>query len=124
MSATWKVGKVEQVMMGADGFVQEVVVSYKDTGSDTPEDWNYRALNWPVRNMVKLFNVEDTNLMEEIKDAWKLAQDILEGKKMYACPEGSGDGLPSSTTDGEVGDTNLWQKKIIWHKKTFDDPRL
>ena len=27
MSATWKVGKVEQVIIGYDGFVREVVVS-------------------------------------------------------------------------------------------------
>ena len=49
--------------------------------------------------MVKLFNVKDTTFMEEIEDAQKLAQDILEGKKMSACPKGSGDRLPSSTVD-------------------------
>ena len=45
MSATWKVDKVEQVMMGADGLVREVFMSYKDIGSDTPEDWSHRAVN-------------------------------------------------------------------------------
>ena len=43
--------------------------------------------------MVKPFNVKDTTFMKEIEDARKLAQDILEGKKMSACPEGSGEGL-------------------------------
>ena len=38
MSATWRLGKVEQVMLGSDGFICEVVVSYKDIGSDNRED--------------------------------------------------------------------------------------
>ena len=38
MSATWRLGKVEQVKLGSDGFVHEVDVSYKDTGSNNPED--------------------------------------------------------------------------------------
>ena len=44
-------------------------MSYKDTGSDTPEEWSHRVMNCPVRNMVNLFNVEDATFMEEIESA-------------------------------------------------------
>ena len=48
MSATWRLGKVEKVKLGADGFVREVIVSYKDTSSENPDDWIHRAVSRPV----------------------------------------------------------------------------
>ena len=71
MSATWRLGKVEKVKYGADGFVRQVIVSYKDTNSDNPDDWIHRAVSRPVRNVIKLFHIEVTNFMEEIADAYK-----------------------------------------------------
>ena len=86
MSATWRLGKVEKVKYGADGFVRQVIVSYKDTNSDNPDDWIHRAVSRPVRNVIKLFHIEETNFMEEIADAYKLAEDILNSKKMSNYP--------------------------------------
>ena len=94
MSATWRLGKVEKVKLGADGFVREVIVSYKDTSSENPDDWIHRAVRRPVRNVVKLFNIEETSFMEEIANAQKLAQEILEKKKISS--------YPSDDSDNEV----------------------
>ena len=66
MSSSWKVGKVENVSVGKDGFVRHAVVSYKDVSSECPEDWAHRSVERPVRNIIKLFNVEETSLMEEL----------------------------------------------------------
>ena len=38
----------------------------------------YRSVNRPVRNMVKLFNVEDTTFMDDINSIHDLAQKILD----------------------------------------------
>ena len=82
MHADWKMGKVEEVKVGQDGFVREATVSYKDVSSNEPTDWMFRTVNRPVRNMVKLFNVDDTTLMDDIKSIHDLAQKILMKKKI------------------------------------------
>ena len=82
MHADWKMGKVEEVKVGQDGFVREATVSYKDVSSNEPTDWMFRTVNHPVRNMVRLFNVDDTTLMDDIKSIHDLAQKILMKKKI------------------------------------------
>lgn len=77
MSATWIVGKVEEVVVGRDGKVREATISYKDTSSDEPEDWIHRTVNRPVRNLVKLFHLEDTSLIDDINEVHKLAEEVL-----------------------------------------------
>ena len=77
MHADWRLGKVEEVKVGPDGFVREATVSYKDVSSKEPADWMFRTVNRPVRNMVKLFNVDDPTLMDDIKNIHDLAEKIL-----------------------------------------------
>ena len=81
MSSSWKVGKDENVPIGKDGFVTHAVISYKDVSSDCPEDWIHRSVERPVRNIIKLFNIEETSLMEDIEAARNLALRILESKR-------------------------------------------
>ena len=38
MSSSWKVGKIENVTVGKDGFVRHAIISYKDVSSDCSED--------------------------------------------------------------------------------------
>ena len=80
MSADWTLGIVDSVKLGSDGYVRKVVVSYKDTSSDNYQDWQHRTVERPVRNVVKLFHVDDTSFMDTIREAYKLAQQILDAK--------------------------------------------
>ena len=108
MSATWRLGKVEKVKLGADGFVREVIVSYKDTSSENPDDWIHRAVRRPVRNVVKLFNIEETSFMEEIANAQKLAQEILEKKKISSYPsDDSEDEVINPTINKEINSEKI-----------------
>ena len=108
MSATWRLGKVEKVKLGADGFVREVIVSYKDTSSENPDDWIHRAVRRPVRNVVKLFNIEETSFMEEIANAQKLAQEILEKKKISSYPsDDSDDEVINPTINKEINSEKI-----------------
>ena len=86
MSAVWKLGKVVEVKVGLDGYVREATVSYKDVSSDDPADWITRTVNRPVRNMVKLFKLDDTTIMDDIKDVHDCAQRLLDKKKISHVP--------------------------------------
>ena len=109
MSSSWKVGKVENVTIGKDGFVRHAVVLYKDVSSDCPEDWIHRSVERPVRNIIKLFNIEETSLMEDIKAARNLALRILDSNRTLSdLDEGvqsrsvDVDGLPMDNLDEGV----------------------
>ena len=82
MSATWRIGKVEGVKIGEDGFVRQAVIAYKDTSSDDPSDWIHRTVERPVRNLVKLFHIDDTTLMDDIQAVHDASQKILDREKI------------------------------------------
>ena len=82
MSAKWLIGKVEEVKIGRDGCVRDATVAYKDTTSDNSEDWIHRTVDRPVRNLVKLFHLDDTCLMDDINSVHKLAKEILNKEKI------------------------------------------
>ena len=92
---------MEEVKIGQDGYVREATVSYKDVSSDEPGDWMFRTVNRPVRNMVKIFNIEDTTLMDDIRNIHDLAQKILEQNKISYEETNSGTELDKYTNKEE-----------------------
>ena len=82
MSAIWRIGKVEDVKVGQDGYVRQVTVAYKDTSSDEPDDWIHRTVERPVRNIIKLFHIDDTTLLEDIQAVFELSTKLLEEQKL------------------------------------------
>ena len=82
MSANWRIGKVIEVKLGQDGYVRQVTVAYKDTAHEDASDWVHRAVDRPVRNMIKLFHIDDTSLLEDIQAVFKLSAKILEEEKL------------------------------------------
>ena len=38
MGQNWRVGKVEGVKTGSDGYVRQVIITYKDTSGDSRQD--------------------------------------------------------------------------------------
>ena len=77
MSADWRIGRIEAVDVGRDGFVRVAKVAYKDASSDDTDDWVLRTVERPVRNMVKLFHLEDTSLMDDLNAVYNEAKEIL-----------------------------------------------
>ena len=82
MSADWRIGKVEAVKIGKDGYVREATIAYKNASSDDPSDWTHRTVDRPVRNMVKLFHIDDTCLMDDIRAVNELTKKILEKENL------------------------------------------
>ena len=86
LSARWLIGKVEGVTYSKDGKVRKVDVGYKfDTESGSRE---FRVVERPARECVKIWNIEDTTLLDDIKAVREASQAIL------------GDGVLVSNSDG------------------------
>ena len=83
LAADWRLGKVKNTKIGRDGLIREVGVSYKILSNpyDDSSDWTRSVVERPVRAIVKLFNIEDTTILEDMKKVHKLAKEILDSKK-------------------------------------------
>ena len=68
---------MEGVKTGTDGYIFEVIISYKDTSDDSTQDWFHRTVERPVRNVIKLFNIDDTSLLDEITQVYQMAEEYL-----------------------------------------------
>ena len=88
MSAVWVLGKVEQIKRGRDGHARECLILYKSIGTTD----RMLTVERPVREVVKLFNIMDTTLLEDIKTARSLSEAAL-GDKSYITALNCGRGL-------------------------------
>ena len=73
LGADWRIGLVEQVKVGRDGVVREICVTYKHENDGT-----CMVVERPVRNIVKLFHLDDTCLMDQIKQIEVFAKDLVD----------------------------------------------
>ena len=65
LGSKWLIGKVEDIILSKDGKVRKIIVGYK---YDTEQgDRQFRLVERPVRECIKLFNLEDTTLFDEIE---------------------------------------------------------
>ena len=72
LGADWRIGLVEHVKVGRDGVVHEVDVAFKHELDGTSS-----VVQRPARNLIKLFHLDDTPLMSQIKEIEEFARDLL-----------------------------------------------
>ena len=77
LAADWRFGKVEYIDTGRDGLVRGIGISYKNKDGETEEDWRHSVVERPARACVKLMNIEDTSILDDMKKVEKLAKEIL-----------------------------------------------
>ena len=94
ISTEWVLGKVEQVKTGRDGQVRECVILYKSTG----ETDRMIIVERPVREVVKLFNIDDTTLYEEIDRAREICKNVLQSNSTL-CSDNSRSDSPNLLSD-------------------------
>ena len=75
LKADWKLGKVEYTKLGRDGLVRELGISYSH--KDTEDDWTHYTVERPVRMVVKLMNVEDTSILDDMEEVYKMSKQVL-----------------------------------------------
>ena len=79
LAADWRLGKIEYVIQGRDDRIRNVGISYKcDTEGD---GYRHSVVERPSRATVKLWNVEDTTLLDDMKNAHELAAKLLNKEK-------------------------------------------
>ena len=84
LGASWKLGKVEDVKIGKDRRVREVLIAYKIM--DEEEDsWRHSTVWRPVRECIRLFIMEDTTFMDDLREVRKKAEEILFEKEEETC---------------------------------------
>ena len=75
VGSKWCVGKVEDIILSKDGKVRKIVVGYR---YDTEQgERKFSVVERPVRECVKLFNIEDTGLFEDITAVRDASRKIL-----------------------------------------------
>ena len=83
LSADWRLGKVESVHTGRDGKVRSVQISYKIMIENDKKlyhedfEWRHSVVERPARAVVKLMNIEDTSLLENMAKVQDLVKKIL-----------------------------------------------
>ena len=65
----WKIGMIQEVKLGSDGKVREVVIKYKIPGEKV-----FRSTNRGLRSVAILRSVSDVSLMEKLAKAAKMAE--------------------------------------------------
>ena len=86
LSADWRFGNIEYAITGRDGNVRSVGISYKTMIENDKKvfnedfEWKNSLVERPARAVVKLTNIEDTSLLEDMKKVQDLVKDIIDNK--------------------------------------------
>ena len=75
MGSKWLIGKIEEVIKSKDGKVRKVIVGYKYDSEQGERI--FRLVERPIRECVKLMNVEDSTLFDDIKMVRDASEAIL-----------------------------------------------
>ena len=102
MAADWRFGKIEYTDVGRDGLVRRVGISYKNKDGDDEEDWRHSVVERPARACVKLMNIEDTSILDDMRKVRNLAEEIL-GNKVESVAITDGPEADYVSTDSNSG---------------------
>ena len=75
LASKWLIGKIEGCVKSKDGRVRRVLVGYKFNTEDGSRQ--FKIVERPVREVVRLMNVEDTTLFEEIQSVRDTCRQVL-----------------------------------------------
>ena len=85
ISSEWHIGKVEFVVPSKDENVREIGISYK---YDTEEGVRkFSVVTRPIREVVRIMNIDDTTLLDDIRSVQKEAKRIFDTKKIVSGEE-------------------------------------
>ena len=71
----WTVGMIEEAVEGTDGFVREVVIRYRNASED-----NDRFTNRAARSCVRLHNMDDQNLFDDLHELTRRLKNVNNGE--------------------------------------------
>ena len=77
LDSHWTTGRVDEVVPGADGHVREVVVRYRNSS----EEYD-RLTNRAVRSLVRLHNLDDQNLADDLHELTERLSRVENGDEL------------------------------------------
>ena len=83
MHADWRLGEIVEALGGKDGLVRNVKIKYsvkpeqEEAEIDLIKTWRTNIVTRPVRQCVKLFHIEETSLVSDIKEALSTVKKII-----------------------------------------------
>ena len=99
LAQNWLIGKVEHVNVSKDGKIRTVGVSYKHDTEDGEQ--KFSIVERPARECIKLLNIEDTSLLDDIRAVQKSSQELLDEEQV----------VPQSLLDEitQIQDTDVFE---------------
>ena len=85
LAQQWHIGKVEFLIYSKDQKVRNIGISYKHDTEDGER--KFSIVERPVRECIRLLNIDDTSLLEEIAAVQKLAIHILDSERILPLNE-------------------------------------
>ena len=76
IDSQWVTGMIEEVVMGNDGLVREIVIRYRNA----TEDFD-RFTNRAARSCVRLFNLDDQNLYDDLHELTERLNNVEGGDR-------------------------------------------
>ena len=80
LSPNWTIGKIDNIIKSRDGKVRTIGVSYKHDTEDGSR--KFRIVERPVRQVVKLMNIDETSLIEDIRKVHEDASKRIGDQKL------------------------------------------
>ena len=76
LAQDWRMGKVERIIKSRDGKIREAEIACKcqDLEDNT---WRHSTVERPVRSIVKLWNLEDTSILDNLRSVEAMSKEIL-----------------------------------------------
>ena len=119
LAADWRLGKVEYVNTSRDGKIREVGIAYKIMDED--DGWRHSVVERPSRAVVKLMNIEDTSLIEDIKKVRDLAKELVKNEKLSVDDLASIDGPEADDIDEDPKDKEPGLNRSNRKEEIFND---
>merc|ERR1711909_120565 len=85
LSSKWHIGKVEYVLPSRDTRTRKVGISYKHDTEDGSRKLS--IVDRPVRQVVKLCDIEDSSLLDDITAVRNAAKKIIDDRKVITQEE-------------------------------------
>jgi len=79
IDSQWVTGMIEEVVMGNDGLVREIVIRYRNA----TEDFD-RFTNRAARSCVRLFNLDDQNLYDDLHELTERLNNVEGGDHLVS----------------------------------------
>ena len=108
LSPNWIIGKIDHTIKSKDGKVRTVGISYKhDTENG---ERKFRIVERPVRQTVKLMNIDETSLIDDIRKVHEDASKRFDDQKL----------IREETFDNYLDETFGRDCNIVWKNSCSD----